>query len=289
MDQSHVAIIHCTNGKIRTGVAVACYLRFDETFDNASEAFDYFVYRRSPIDQSWISVNQKRYVKYFNDVIQLDGHLPSPSPLCLHQVLLNSIPNFDNEGSCNPGMEIFQCGKLVYSTVIDLISESHSAVYKDEYNCIFKLPKFPASKRLILEKDIYIRIYHCPDPIGNPSSNVTMLTFSFHTGFMASGLIRVSNHDLEFPVRDLDGSGGNRFSPDFSMDLIFTEIPLEDPSTPLFDPLTYNQFLDKRLAKCLGKLTQYHCVRPDPFALSALEGLHCKKMLGNHNIYIRGL
>ena len=37
LDPQHVAIVQCTNGKSRSGVAISCYLQYSEIFDNALE------------------------------------------------------------------------------------------------------------------------------------------------------------------------------------------------------------------------------------------------------------
>ena len=82
-----VAIVHCSNGKSRTGLAIACYLRYAGIFDNTLEAFEYFVNRRSPSDKSWVSVTQNRYLQYFENVVMGEGEIPQvcsslQSPFC---------------------------------------------------------------------------------------------------------------------------------------------------------------------------------------------------------------
>ena len=96
-------------GVARTSLAVACYLRYAEIFDDANSAFDYVVRRRTPDDSSWVAVGARRYIQYFNNVMMLRGSLPSPYPLRLHRVIMNGIPDFDDdneEGSCDPGIEV---------------------------------------------------------------------------------------------------------------------------------------------------------------------------------------
>ena len=38
----HIAIVHCSNGRTRSGILVACLLKYIGAFDRASEAFDFF-------------------------------------------------------------------------------------------------------------------------------------------------------------------------------------------------------------------------------------------------------
>jgi hypothetical protein len=38
----HVAIVHCSNGRSRSGILIACLLKYIGAFDHASAAFDFF-------------------------------------------------------------------------------------------------------------------------------------------------------------------------------------------------------------------------------------------------------
>lgn len=38
----NIAIIHCGNGKSRTGILIACLLKYIKAFERASQAFEYF-------------------------------------------------------------------------------------------------------------------------------------------------------------------------------------------------------------------------------------------------------
>ena len=44
---SHVAIVHCTDGKRRTGILIACFLRYIGAFEHTSDAFDFFCTTRN--------------------------------------------------------------------------------------------------------------------------------------------------------------------------------------------------------------------------------------------------
>jgi len=94
-------------------------------------------------------------------------------------------------------LEVYQCGKLIYNTTIMSIDdECHPGVFMDENNIIFQ---FPDVQYLTIEKDIQIRVFHCPD-LNNRNNNVTMFNFYFHTGFMTEGAIRVSLQDINFQL-----------------------------------------------------------------------------------------
>ncbi|KAJ3289123.1 hypothetical protein HK104_007721, partial [Borealophlyctis nickersoniae] len=296
LDTRNVAVVQCTNGVGRTGVAISCYLRYADIFADANEAFDHFIARRTPTDSTWVTVGQRRYVQYFNNIMLLNGSLPNPHPLQLHRVMLNGIPNFDNQGGCNPGLEIYQSGKLVYSTVISnhRSRDGSPLVYRDAHHAVFRIPP---DRALTLEKDIQIRVFHCPDPINNPTQVTTMISFSFHTGFIPGGLIRVASRDLEFARRDIDEG---RFPPDFTVDFIFSDNDWAEEgyhrgrSQHQGAEIVYAKFLDKGLTRCLSRLVSYHYVRVDDGMMRSLEDMGCSKVLAcfalqrNNNDYNAG-
>ncbi|KAJ3194288.1 hypothetical protein HK101_003058 [Irineochytrium annulatum] len=273
IDDANVAVIHCTNGIAKSGVAIAAYLRYSDIFEDANEAFDHFVRRRTPDDASWVGVGQRRYVQYFNNVLLLNGNLPNAYPLRLHRVILNGVPEFDTDGSCNPGIEIYQNGKLVYSSVLgQAASTDDGEVYKDEHHAVFKTPTL---KPFYIEKDIQCRVFHCPDPTSATSQVVTMVNFSFHTGFMPSGLIRVNPKDLELSRRDVEEG---RFPKDFSLDLIVSEYEPGAEGDRL-KPFTYTKFLDRGLTRCLARLISYHVVKVDEVLMRSLEDLGSTRIM----------
>ena len=42
LGSDHVAVVHCSNGRSRTGILLACLLKHLGAFEHASSAFDYF-------------------------------------------------------------------------------------------------------------------------------------------------------------------------------------------------------------------------------------------------------
>lgn len=302
LDPEHVAIVQCKNGQSRSGLVMACFLRYCEIFDSTYESFEYFVSRRCPGRVDWVSVTLRRYLRYFNDVLILDGRIPNPHPLQLHQVILNTVPNFDGQGSCNPGIEVFNNGKLSYSSRVrqaeldagiaesdfdkanrnehdiyeddDLMDELRSCkateaefnplVLKDRHHVVFRLDN------LALSRDIQIRVYHHNE---QSAQNMTILNLVFNTGFVAHGVIRLRPTDMEIPFSGLPPpSAGHgsialpRFESSFSVDIIVT--PLDDG---LHKRISFENATLRSRAKNLVKLSQFHVVRPDPELISPLE------------------
>lgn len=42
IDCNHVAIVHCSNGRTRTGVVIACLLKYIGMMSTVLEAFEFF-------------------------------------------------------------------------------------------------------------------------------------------------------------------------------------------------------------------------------------------------------
>ena len=47
--QDHISILHCSNGRSRTGILMACFLKYIGAFEHASDAFDFFCGARSEL------------------------------------------------------------------------------------------------------------------------------------------------------------------------------------------------------------------------------------------------
>ncbi|KAJ3252427.1 hypothetical protein HDU77_005132 [Chytriomyces hyalinus] len=288
----NVAVVHCTNGVGRTGIAIAAYLRYSETFSDAATAFEYFVSRRTPNDQAWPSVSQRRYIQYFNNAILVNGLLPTPYPLLLDSIVLNTIPDFDdnasfsgsNDATCRPGIEIYQNRKLIYSRVYTRYKPNGPVIVDlDTDTVVFEFSDLNLSggsaQGLLLDRDVQIRIFHCADPddgVSEASQVVTMVNFSFHTGFMPAGFIRVAARDLDLSRRDVEDG---RFGAGFSMDLVFDEVQGAMRMKEEEKPVSYARCLDKSVSKCLARLISYHVVKVDERLMKGLEGMGISRLL----------
>ena len=115
-DPRNVAAVHCLTGRGRTSVVLACVLAWLGHFETPYDALAHIAEkRRDDVDRLTIP-SQRRYVKYFANV--LDGVAPRSEPLLLRRAIVHTIPDFgtsDRPGCC-PYLQFFKGGKLAYTT-----------------------------------------------------------------------------------------------------------------------------------------------------------------------------
>jgi hypothetical protein len=307
MDNRNIVIVQCKNGLARSGLIIACFLRYCELFDSTYESFDYFVQKRSPGHIKWVSVTLRRYLRYFNDVLILGGRVPNAMPLQLLQVILNTVPNFDGEGSCEPGIEVYQNGKLSYSSRVrqadvdaqlaekaTIKSHSHSRqssaddgpVNNDEddelvrellehepHTSIYNPLALQDGNHVIFQLENLVLSRDVQIRVYHHSAqfeqNMTILNLVFSTGFVAPGIIRLRPTDLELPFAHsaLSPRIANRFHPDFSVDIVVESVPTSDK----ISQVSYERATTFNRAKNLSKLSQFHTVQADTRLVTALE------------------
>lgn len=268
IDGRHVAVIHCTDGRARTSLAVACYLKFSEKFESTQEAFEYFCARRSPSDSTWINCLHHKYLQYFNDVLSLHGKVPRQDVLSLKSLICTSIPDFGRStGGLRPLIEVYECGELVYSISLYRADDGSDAyplkpdkeasdylTALDGSNMVLQVPK--NHQRLSrLERDVQIVISHVAK-----NGVEHMLTCIFHTGFLRPNFWRLEQRDLFILPKNK-----HRFPSDFFLDLVLEESAHADKK------VTYEPYIGLGKLKGLVKLSFYHIVRPEEKLIKALE------------------
>ncbi|KAF1782990.1 Tensin phosphatase, lipid phosphatase domain [Phytophthora cactorum] len=99
-DEKNLAAVHCLTGKGRTGTVIACYLAWVGQFPNAMESLEYVAEQRQTSVEKLTIPSQRRYIQYFNNV--MDGVKPRSSPLLLRRVIINTIPVFGERRMLEP-------------------------------------------------------------------------------------------------------------------------------------------------------------------------------------------
>lgn len=172
--------------------------------------------------------------------------------------------------------------------------------FTDDFNVIFRLAKSNSISThggVEVEKDVVIRVSH-KSAIG---MNVTILTYSFHAGFMDHGMVRISRDELELNARDLNSF--SRIREDFCVDLVFSRglemridagerkwanasvlLSSNTISPPTSPTTSYAPFLGRKVfTKQLCKLVQFHNVHADAMLIRVFEGQGHARLLGREH------
>jgi len=229
-DETNVAIIHCLTGKGRTAALMACVLTWLGEFLTPMEALQYIAERRAlTVDQLTIP-SQRRYVQYFSNM--LDGVKPRSEPLLLRRVIMNTVPTFgslssetqqDSQQGCCPYIQLFKNGKLIATASAATESDPNSKSDGDNNKKQSKMQlrwinQVEGSASFAvdcpIQGDILLRCRHA----AASGMRVSMFRAGFHTGYVPSGVLRLTKAQL-------DGSNGDpRYDEDFFIDLIFAPV-----------------------------------------------------------------
>jgi hypothetical protein len=105
-----------------------------------------------------------------------------------------------------------------------------------------------------VERDVQIRFFwHLKTDSENQI--LTISSFTFHTGFISTGMIRVAIDDLEDSRRDASGIV-NVFPATFSVDLNVGSLTRSRPEKAI----SYSRVLDPSIVRCCKTLTGYLAV-----------------------------
>lgn len=251
-DDKNLAVIHCLTGKGRTGTVIACYLAWIGQFPTALEALQYVAEKRNSTIEKLTIPSQRRYIQYFNHV--MDGVKPRSSPLLLRRVIMNTIPVFGRrttlepvkpqaltngseggedsretevppvdanaepeleevvEEGCCPYLQIFKGGKLVFTTTWRDMENGNGVQWASTNEGSISF-----NVNCMLQGDVLIRCRHLTDS----GERMSMFRGAFHTGYIPQGILRLTKVNL-------DGAcGDDRFDQDFFIDLIFADVQTE--------------------------------------------------------------
>ncbi|KAJ3324424.1 hypothetical protein HDV06_006835 [Boothiomyces sp. JEL0866] len=249
----NVAIIHCLDGIGKSGIAIAGYLRFADIFQDAEEALEYFCYRRN-VHSGVILDNivSSRYINYIDSVIGSAGRVPYPYVLKLTRVTLNNLPYFDPGMGLVPGIEIYENGKVVASSLRHRL-QSPTGVVLQVRQELSSVIFFNPNEEVRLQNDIQIRFILIN--VKNESRDISTLTsFSFHSGFMNQGNIEISIASMEFSKHSV---AREKFPQSFSVILSLLHSSRASNSSKI----SYSKQVDRTMTTCIRKFISAHYVQ----------------------------
>ncbi|XP_051515882.1 tensin-2-like isoform X2 [Myxocyprinus asiaticus] len=205
-DPQHVVVLHCKGNKGKTGVIIAAYMHYSKISAGADQALSTLAMRKfcEDIVSSSLQPSQNRYIYYFGGL--LSGAIKmNSSPLFLHQVLIPTIPNFQEDGGFFPFLKIYQSMQLVYTSGIYDLQGSGSR------RLIVTIE--PA---LLLKGDIMVKCYHRRV---QASERDSVFRLQFHTCTIHGAQLWFGKGELDEACSD------DRFPTDATVEFVFSSGP----------------------------------------------------------------
>uniref|UniRef100_A0A8C1TCF3 Tensin 2a n=1 Tax=Cyprinus carpio TaxID=7962 RepID=A0A8C1TCF3_CYPCA len=200
-DPQHVVVLHCKGNKGKTGVIIAAYMHYSKISAGADQALSTLAMRKFCEDKVSPSLqpSQNRYIYYFGGL--LSGAIKmNSSPLFLHQVLIPTIPNFQEDGGFFPFLKIYQSMQLVYTSV-----------FLQTVRLIVTIE--PA---LLLKGDIMVKCYHRRVQSAERDS---VFRLQFHTCTIHGAQLWFGKGELDEACSD------DRFPSDATVEFVFSSGP----------------------------------------------------------------
>ncbi|CAK6433374.1 unnamed protein product [Pipistrellus nathusii] len=191
-DHKNVCVLHCTDGRAASAVAVCSFLCFCRLFSTAEAAVYMFSMKRCP---PGIWPSHKRYIEYMCDMVAEEPIMPHSKPLLVRAVVMTPVPLFNKQRSgCRPFCEVYVGGERVattsqeYDRMRDFRIEDGKAV----------IPLGTA-----VHGDVLLVIYHARSTLGGrlqaKMASMKMFQVQFHTGFVPRNAttVKFAKYDLD--------------------------------------------------------------------------------------------
>ena len=198
LDFSNVAIIHCLKCTYSALVA-ACWLIYAGFFDDGMEALDFVCVRR----RLRLNIGIYRYAMYFANIIATDGKVPNPNGILVERISVHGFNTIKKSKNGNIGLELFEKADCVfksYGHAIDDFQTPKPNSLLPITNCMFQYRNtlifdLMVNKSLNLKNELRIRLNTYDD---NGEIIKNLFQFTFHTGYMPPGVIRILKKDIDW-------------------------------------------------------------------------------------------
>ncbi|XP_014388952.1 PREDICTED: cyclin-G-associated kinase [Myotis brandtii] len=218
-DHKNVCVLHCTDGRAASAVAVCSFLCFCRLFSTAEAAVYMFSMKRCP---PGIWPSHKRYIEYMCDMVAEEPITPHSKPILVRAIVMTPVPLFNKQRSgCRPFCEVY-------------VGDERVATTSQEYDRMrdFRIEDGKAVIPLgtAVQGDVLIAIYHARSTLGGrlqaKMASMKMFQVQFHTGFVPRNATTV-----KFAKYDLDACDIQEKYPDlFQVSLEVEVEPRDRPS-----------------------------------------------------------
>ncbi|XP_036903221.1 cyclin-G-associated kinase isoform X2 [Sturnira hondurensis] len=218
-DHRNVCVLHCTDGRAASAVAICSFLCFCRLFSTAEAAVYMFSMKRCP---PGIWPSHKRYIEYMCDMVAEEPITPHSKPVLVRAIAMTPVPLFNKQRSgCRPFCEVY-------------VGDERVATTSQEYDKMrdFKIEDGKAIIPLgtTVQGDVLIVIYHARSTLGGrlqaKMASMKMFQVQFHTGFVPRNATTV-----KFAKYDLDACDIQEKYPDlFQVSLDVEVEPRDRPS-----------------------------------------------------------
>ncbi len=262
LDFSNVAIIHCVKGTYSALVA-ACWLVFAGFFDDGTEALEFVCTRR----RIRLNIGVYRYAMYFANIIATNGEVPNQGGILMERLSIVGFNNIKKKTKGKIGIEVLDNDKTIfkqYGSAIEGYIMPQSNTLIPITNCMFQFQNtlifdLMFHRQIILHNEVRLRLSVYDD---NGEIIERLFQFSFHTGYMPPGVIRILKKDIDWYVFAKDI--GN-----FSLEIVLQAAD----NSKSGESVDYESLLDRDVLECLDRVVENHVITPDARLLNDLRSL----------------
>lgn len=175
-NEQNVVVVHWNAGKGRTGTSIAWFLMYWGLAENATDAINYYGWKRFSTGKGVSQPCQLRYIHYFEAAFKKEVLWSVPK--ILESIIITTVPKI-NQGGWKPYVDICNGDyKLIHTTKnsINLKKYKSGPKESEEYNVIKIVPE---KKNLVISGDAHFFIKH-----KGSFNNTNIWRFSVNTGFI---------------------------------------------------------------------------------------------------------